>query len=81
LQPAYGSGPSPDDKNSFGNGHYSQDDFKEILLYAAERHIEIIPEVNFPGHARAAIMAMENRYEKFMKQGNQKASGTFIVVK
>ncbi len=80
LQPAYGSGPSPDDKNSFGNGHYSQDDFKEILLYAAERHIEIIPEVNFPGHARAAIMAMENRYEKFMKQGNQKEAEKYRLI-
>jgi len=69
LQPSYGSGPYADDPNSFGNGHYSREDFKEILQYAHARHIDVIPEVNFPGHARTAIMAMENRYRRLMKEG------------
>jgi len=80
LQPAYGSGPFPDDSKSHGNGFYTQADFKEILLYAAERHIEIIPEVNFPGHARAAIKAMENRYEKFRKMGNMKEAEKYRLI-
>jgi hexosaminidase len=80
LQPAYGSGPFPDDKNSNGNGFYTQAEFIEILRYANERHIEIIPEVNFPGHARAAIKAMENRYEKFKKLGNLKEAEKYRLI-
>lgn len=61
LNPAYGSGPFPQDPNNHGTGHYSRQEFIEILQYAQERHIEIIPELNFPGHARAAIVAMKSR--------------------
>ena len=39
-------------------------DFVELLKYAAARHIQIIPEVESPGHARAAIKSMEARYNK-----------------
>ena len=40
-------------------------DFVEIIQYAKERHIEVIPQVSFPSHARAAIKAMKARYEKY----------------
>lgn len=36
-------------------GHYSQDDLREIVAYAAERHITVVPEVDIPGHSQAAI--------------------------
>jgi hexosaminidase len=36
-------------------GAYTQDDLREIVEYAAQRHITIVPEVEMPGHARAAI--------------------------
>ena len=36
-------------------GFYTQEDLKEIVDYAAKRHITIIPEVSMPGHASAAI--------------------------
>jgi len=36
-------------------GFYSQDDIREIVQYAAERYINIVPEIEMPGHARAAI--------------------------
>lgn len=36
-------------------GFYSQDDIKEIVAYAAERFIEIVPEIDIPGHSQAAI--------------------------
>lgn len=36
-------------------GHYSIKEIKEILQYASERHIKIIPEIEMPGHATAAI--------------------------
>lgn len=32
---------------------YTQDEIREILAYAAERHIEVIPEIDMPGHATA----------------------------
>lgn len=57
LNPSYGSGPSGEDP--YGTGFYSVDDFVEILRYAKERHIEVIPEFDLPGHARAAIKALE----------------------
>ena len=45
-----------------GSGHYTTRDFEEILAYATERHIDVIPEIDMPGHARAAVLAMEARY-------------------
>ena len=42
-----------------GSGFYSEAEYVEILRYAAARHIEVIPELEMPGHARAAIKAME----------------------
>lgn len=36
---------------------YTQEDVKEIVAYAAERKIEVIPEIDMPGHARAANRA------------------------
>lgn len=59
LQPAFGSGPLVD--RPWGSGFFSHADYVEIVRYAAARHIEIIPEIEMPGHARAAIKAMEAR--------------------
>ena len=36
-------------------GYYSQDEIREIVQYAAERFIEVIPEIEMPGHATAAL--------------------------
>jgi len=60
LQPAFGSG--PDVNRPWGSGFYSRADYIEIVRYAAARHIEVIPEIEMPGHARAAIKAMEARF-------------------
>ncbi len=38
-------------------GHYTQEQIRDIVAYAAERHITIVPEMNVPGHATAAIAA------------------------
>ncbi|MBU8900310.1 carbohydate-binding domain-containing protein [Corallococcus sp. M34] len=48
-----------------GSGYYSTKDFEELLAYAAERHIDVIPEIDMPGHARAAVKAMEYRYRQY----------------
>ncbi len=70
MIPAYGSGPDPTPNNSFGSGWYSRDEYIDLLKYAAERHIEVIPEIDVPGHARAAIIAMEHRYERLNEAGD-----------
>ena len=36
-------------------GYYTQDDIREVVAYAAERHITIIPEIDMPGHMVAAV--------------------------
>ncbi|MGX6601171.1 beta-N-acetylhexosaminidase [Micromonosporaceae bacterium Da 78-11] len=38
-------------------GHYTADDLREIVAYAAERHVTLVPEVDMPGHMQAAIAA------------------------
>ena len=38
-------------------GFYTQDDVREIVAYAAERHITVVPEIEMPGHAQAAVSA------------------------
>jgi hexosaminidase len=38
-----------------GGGFYSEEDLREIVAYAADRHIETIPEVDVPGHASAIL--------------------------
>lgn len=38
-------------------GFYTQADIKEIIAYAKERYIEVIPEIDMPGHAQATIAA------------------------
>ncbi len=42
----------------YGN-YYTQDDIKELIKYAKDRHIEIIPEIDIPGHSTAAIAAIK----------------------
>ena len=39
------------------NGFYTQDEAKEIVKYAQERHITVIPEIDLPGHMQAALAA------------------------
>lgn len=38
-------------------GFYTKEDIKEIVAYAQERHITIVPEIELPGHSQAAIAA------------------------
>ncbi|GAB4038776.1 family 20 glycosylhydrolase [Spirosoma gilvum] len=75
LQPSYGSG--ADAEHSYGSGFYTKADFIEILRYATQRHIRVIPELEMPGHARAAIKAMRYRYETYRKVGNETEANRF----
>ena len=38
-------------------GFYTQDDIREIVAYAAKRHVTIVPEIEMPGHSLAALTA------------------------
>ncbi len=80
--PAYGSGPHPDPNPDLGHGSgfLSKESFIEIIQFADEHHIEVIPEINFPGHARAAIYAMEARYDRLMKEGNEADAEKFRLI-
>jgi hexosaminidase len=45
----------------------------ELLKYADARGVKVIPEIETPGHARAAIVAMKNRYAKYASTDKLKA--------
>ena len=51
----------PSDKMQFDGkrygGYYTQEDMKEVVAYAAARHITVVPEIEMPGHALAALAA------------------------
>lgn len=38
-------------------GYYTQEEVREIVQYAQERHVTVVPEIEMPGHARAALAA------------------------
>lgn len=80
LTPSYGSGPHPDSENNYGKGYYTREEFKEIIKYADQRHIQVIPEISMPGHARAAIKAMEVRYDYYMAKGETEKAKEFRLI-
>ena len=47
---------SSNDSIPYG-GYYTQDEARELVRYAAERHIEVIPEIEMPGHMQGALAA------------------------
>ncbi|MBO7608700.1 MAG: family 20 glycosylhydrolase [Muribaculaceae bacterium] len=56
---------NPDDKSQSANGFLTRRQFINLLKYAHLRGVKIIPEIETPGHARAAIIAMRNRQAKY----------------
>lgn len=75
LIPSFGSGPFPDELP--GSGFFTRGEYMDLLRYAAERHITVIPEIDVPGHGRAAIVAMEARYHNLSEQGDEQAASEF----
>jgi hexosaminidase len=65
LQPQLAAGVDSEGSN---NGYLSDTDYIALLKYADERHVEIIPALDMPGHSRAAVIAMQARYRNLMKQ-------------
>ena len=57
---------NPNDPTQSANGYLTRAQFIELLKYADLRGVKVIPEIETPGHARAAIIAMRNRYDKYV---------------
>ncbi len=77
LQPQLGAGI---DRESPVNGHFTRARFIELLRYARERHIEVVPSLDMPGHARAAVVAMERRFEALTAAGQPEAAARYRLL-
>ncbi|MBC8951950.1 beta-N-acetylhexosaminidase [Xenorhabdus sp. PB62.4] len=77
LLPQLGSGPN---NNNMGSGYFSRQDYLDILNYAKARQIEVIPEIDIPAHARAAVVSMEARYKKLMAQGKEQEANEYRLL-
>jgi hexosaminidase len=77
LPAVHGSG--PETGSIPGSGFYTRADYIEILKYATERHITVITEIETPGHARAAIKAMNTRYARLMAQGKKEEAERYLL--
>ncbi|MCK8043958.1 carbohydate-binding domain-containing protein [Shewanella sp. 1CM18E] len=66
--------------NSQSDGYYSVEDYQDILAYAKARHIQVIPSLDMPGHSRAAIHAMEARYQKYLAKGDVELAQQYRLV-
>lgn len=64
LLPSYNGSVDPKDLTSSANGHLTAAEYVEIVKYAWERRITVIPEFDTPGHSRAAIKAMQAYAER-----------------
>lgn len=77
LLPQLGSGP---DASTTGSGFFSRRDYIEIVRYAATRQIEVIPEIDMPAHARAAVVSMEARHARLMAAGQPKEAERYRLL-
>ena len=66
-------------------GFYTQEEYKDIVTYAAERHIIIVPEVDMPGHTNAASVSYPvfngNGITPELYEGTQVGKSTFATRK
>lgn len=76
LLPFLGSGPH---STTSGSGYYTADDYREILRHATDRHIEVIPEIDMPGHCHAAIMAMQSRYKRLKADNHMEEAEKYVL--
>jgi hexosaminidase len=62
----YNTNPRTYNKERYG-GYYTQEEIREVVKYAQKKFITIVPEIEMPGHARAALAA----YPEFSCTGQQ----------
>lgn len=77
LPPSFGSGAAVD--ASSGSGFYTAGEFVTILRHAKARHIDVIPEFNLPGHARAAVKAMRVRHARMAAAGDLAGAEEYLL--
>uniref|UniRef100_A0A0L8GMR0 beta-N-acetylhexosaminidase n=1 Tax=Octopus bimaculoides TaxID=37653 RepID=A0A0L8GMR0_OCTBM len=77
IMPQLGSGPTT---IGSGSGYYTKKDYQEILQYAKERHIQVIPEIDMPGHSHALNKAMQSRYQKLLQDGKMNEARRYVLV-
>ena len=53
----YWTGEGAQTNRKYGPFYYTQEEMREVVRYAAERHIDVLPEVDMPGHFVAALHA------------------------
>lgn len=56
-------------------GYYTKDDVREIVAYAASKHINVIPEIEFPGHSEEVLFA----YPELSCSGQPYKNGDFCI--
>src|SRR5690606_12084147 len=66
--------PQPGEKATYG-GFYTHEDIRDIVRYAADRNITIVPEIDMPGHSMAALAAYPElstkKESKFVNPGSK----------
>lgn len=72
----YSTRPRTYERRRYG-GFYTQKQIKEVVQYAAERYITIVPEIEMPGHARAALAAYPELSCSGKQQGVEGLWGVF----
>ena len=76
LLPQLGSGPD----NRSGGGYLTRDDYVALVRYAAARFVQIIPEIDMPAHARAAVVTMEARYRRLHAAGREQEANAYRLL-
>ncbi|WP_286263209.1 family 20 glycosylhydrolase [Thalassotalea atypica] len=76
LMPQLGAGV---DHESRVNGYFSVAEYQELLKAASARFIQVIPSLDMPGHSRAAVKAMNARYEKYMAKEQEDKAVEFLL--
>ncbi len=66
--------PQTGEKTTYG-GFYTQEDIKDVVQYALDRNVTIVPEIDFPGHSMAALAAYpklsSNKEPKYVNPGTK----------
>lgn len=64
----------PDEEATYG-GYYTQEDIKDVLAYAKQRYVRVIPEIDVPGHSLATLVAYPElacmKAPKYVNVGNK----------
>ena len=61
-------------KDKMQEGYYTQDDIREIVAYAKKRSVHVLPEIDIPAHAKAAVVA----YPELLQDPNDKSNYTSV---